>query len=117
MEFLRLMRPNAIRPMWWSEERHGKYVRFIKRLPLFLCLALLILVLSGCSKAVSIVPMPQPPANLASNCAPLSPVPQPLVDPERVIWEVDTVAKYGDCAMKHRLTVEAWQEAVKKSKK
>jgi len=44
-------------------------------------------------------------------------VPQPLVDPERVIWEVDTVAKYGDCAMKHRLTVEAWQEAVKKSKK
>lgn len=63
------------------------------------------------------MPMPLPPANLASNCPQVSPPPTTLLDPERIIWEVELLAKYGDCAMKHRLTVEAWQEAVKKSKK
>jgi hypothetical protein len=38
--------------------------------------------------------------------------PNPLVDPERAFWEADTVAKYTDCSVKHRLTVEAWKGAV-----
>jgi hypothetical protein len=36
-----------------------------------------------------------------------------LTDPERAIWEVEIIAKYGDCALRHRRTVEAWEEAVK----
>lgn len=117
MRFLRLTKPSEIKPMGWQPKPKRRYEKFIARLPLFLLIAILILVLSGCSKAVSVPPMPMPPANLATDCKPLSPVPQPLVDPERVIWEIDTVAKYGDCAMKHRMTVKAWEEAVKKSKK
>jgi hypothetical protein len=69
--------------------------------------------LSGCSKAVSVAPMPQPPANLASNCPPLPNPPSVLTDPERAIWEIDIIAKYGDCALRHRRTIEAWEEAVK----
>jgi hypothetical protein len=61
--------------------------------------------------------MPAPPANLANDCPPIPPIPAVFVDPERVIWEIDVVAKYGDCALRHRKTVEAWQEAVKNSKK
>jgi len=41
-------------------------------------------------------------------------VPNPLADPDRAIWEVEIIAKYSDCALKHRLTVEAWSKAVKK---
>ena len=66
---------------------------------------------------MSVTPMPAPPANLAANCPPIQPLPATLVDPERVIWEIELVAKYGDCARRHRMTVEAWEEAVKKSKK
>lgn len=61
--------------------------------------------------------MPLPPANLASNCSELPAVPTVLVDPDRAVWEVEIVSKYADCATKHRLTVEAWTEAVKKSRK
>lgn len=57
--------------------------------------------------------MPQPPANLASECQPLPKVPDLLTDPERAIWELEIIAKYGDCALRHRLTVEAWREANK----
>ena len=63
------------------------------------------------------MPMPQPPANLASNCPVLPAPPSILTDPDRATWEVDLIAKYGDCALKHRLTVKAWEEAVKTSKK
>lgn len=61
--------------------------------------------------------MPQPPANLAANCPNLPAPPAVLVDPDRAVWEVEVLAKYADCATKHRLTIEAWTEAVKKSKK
>ena len=58
------------------------------------------------------MPMPLPPANLASNCPPLPAPPSLLTDPERAIWEVDIIAKYGDCALRHKMTVEAWKQAV-----
>jgi hypothetical protein len=35
-----------------------------------------------------------------------------MIDPERSLWEADIIAKYVDCATKHRLTVEAWTKAV-----
>jgi hypothetical protein len=37
----------------------------------------------------------------------------PLVDPERILWEKALIETYGDCKTKHRLLVEAWQEAIK----
>ena len=33
------------------------------------------------------------------------------------VWETEIIAKYGDCAYRHHMTVRAWEEAVKKSKK
>jgi uncharacterized lipoprotein YddW (UPF0748 family) len=35
-----------------------------------------------------------------------------MIDPERALWEADILAKYIDCATKHRLTVQAWVNAV-----
>ena len=57
--------------------------------------------------------MPLPPANLAAKCPTLNNPPAVLVDPERALWEADIIAKYTDCGVKHRLTVQAWEEAVK----
>jgi hypothetical protein len=35
-----------------------------------------------------------------------------LLDPERVIWEMGILTAYADCAVKHRMTVDAWQRAI-----
>lgn len=59
------------------------------------------------------MPMPPPPANLASDCPPLPAPPSTLIDPDRAVWEVDIIAKYGDCALRHKMTVDAWKQAVK----
>jgi len=60
---------------------------------------------SACSSVPSAIIMPPP--NLATSCPPL---PEPArIDPERLIWELDLIAKYQDCATRHRLTVEAWK--------
>jgi hypothetical protein len=53
--------------------------------------------------------MPPLPANLAATCEALPELPNPLVDPDRLIWEVEAVSRYQDCATRHRLTVEAWR--------
>jgi hypothetical protein len=50
---------------------------------------------------------------LAALCPQLSDVPTPLIDPERALWEVDTVGKYGECAGRHRNLGEAWRKAIK----
>lgn len=34
-----------------------------------------------------------------------------MIDPERALWEADIIAKYTDCSVKHRLTVQAWVDA------
>jgi len=44
-------------------------------------------------------------------------VPDPLIDPERALWESHLIARYMECSVKHRLTVEAWLAAVKIDKK
>jgi len=44
-------------------------------------------------------------------------VPDPLIDPERALWESHLIARYMECSVKHRLTVEAWRAAVQIDKK
>lgn len=80
------------------------------------CLALLLIVsllslLAGCSNRPPLAQMPAPPANLAADCPQLGPLPVPLLDPERLVWELQLLNAYADCAARHRLTVEAWLAA------
>ena len=107
-------RLNEIKPFDWEEPRFAKYAPSIKMCLLLLLIASLLFLLSACSKAVSVAPMPAPPANLASNCSQLPFPPYPLLDPERAIWEVGILTAYADCSVKHRLTVEAWRAALGK---
>lgn len=86
----------------------------LRLLPL---LALLLMTLAACSKAVSVTPMPPPPANLAAQCQVLETPPNPLADPERAVWEVRIVGMYADCALKHRLLSDAWAKAVQSGKR
>lgn len=68
---------------------------------------------SGCSSVPSEITMPPP--NLARSCPAL---PEPArLDPERLIWELDLIAKYQDCATRHRLTIEAWKSLDTKRQK
>ena len=83
----------------------------------FLRIAPLLILLSACSKAVSIAPMPPPPANLAQRCQALPEVPVPLIDPDRLQWGTDVLAAYGDCALKHKLLADAWLDAANSAKK
>lgn len=76
--------------------------------------ALLLLLLSACSTLRSPPPMPPPPANLAGPCEALSAPPTPLLDPERMVWELETVSRYQDCATRHRLTIEAWRASTRR---
>jgi hypothetical protein len=87
-------------------------VKYTKRLLPFLLIVLLLMLCAGCSKAVSVTPMPLPPVNLASQCPTLQNPPAVMIDPERALWEADIIAKYADCSVKHRLTVKAWIDAV-----
>jgi hypothetical protein len=43
--------------------------------------------------------------------------PEPLLDPARLLWEKDLIERRNDCALKHKMTIEAWQEAVNSAKK
>lgn len=74
---------------------------------LFLLSASPILLLSACSNGPSIQPTPIPP-NLAQECSKLPDLPTPLLDPERLIWELEVVALYRECASKQRHLAEAW---------
>ena len=103
---------NEIKPMWWRPNAQIPYVKYTKRLLPFLLIALVLMLCAGCSKAVSVTPMPLPPANLAAKCPTLQDPPLVLIDPERALWEADIIAKYTDCSVKHRLTVKAWTDAV-----
>lgn len=76
-------------------------------------IALLPMLFAGCSRVVSVQPMPEPPANLAAPCPPLAAPPNPLIDPDRAIWESDLIAKYADCGTRHRLAVDAWRKSLR----
>ena len=111
------MRASGIKPIDWEPSRWPTYARFTGKFLLLPLIALLILVLSGCSKAVLIVPMPVPPANLASNCDMLNNPPEPLIDPDRAVWEASMITSYTKCSVKHRFTVDAWLSAAQSGKK
>ena len=112
MLFRKRMRPNEIKPMGWRPKEPIPFAKYTKRLLPFLLIAPLLMLCVSCSKAVSVTPMPRPPANLASKCPTLPIPPLTLLDPERALWEGDIIAKYADCSLKHRLTVKAWEDAV-----
>lgn len=105
-------KPCELKPMHWEADLRARYTLFTKRFLLLLLSVSLITVLSGCSKAVSVQPMPTPPANLEAPCHNLPMPPEPLLDPARAIWEIEVLTAYGDCAGKHRLAIEAWRNAV-----
>lgn len=108
-----ISKPQKIMPMEWGPLVPQEYGRYTVRFLYLLLIVLLLIALSGCSKAVSISPMPPPPVNLETPCRELPNVPSPLIDPERVLWENELLIRYAECSVKHRLTVEAWLEAVK----
>jgi hypothetical protein len=56
----------------------------------------------------ALFPPPQLPASLSQNCDPVPVPPSPMTDPERIVWEHNLISAYGDCAARHRLTVDAW---------
>lgn len=73
----------------------------------FLLIALCIPMLCGCSM-MRVKPLTvQLPANLAAPCKAIDPLPDPLVDPARLIWETGLLYAYRDCAAKHAATVKA----------
>jgi hypothetical protein len=37
-----------------------------------------------------------------------------MIDPDRLAWEASLIAAWGECAARHRLTVEAWPSGEKK---
>ena len=110
-------RPSEIMPIGWEPAEERASARFIVKCLLLPLAALLLIILSGCSKAVSISPMPPPPVNLETPCPTLSDVPNPLADPERALWESELLAKYAECSVKHRLTIEAWKAELKTGNK
>jgi len=113
MIFRKPTKPNEIKPMGWQQSAPIPYAKYTKQLLLFLLIALLLTLCAGCSKAVSVTPMPLPPANLASNCPTLQDPPLALIDPERALWETDIITKYADCSTKHRLAIEAWEKSAR----
>lgn len=70
--------------------------------------ASLLLLLCACSTTRSSTPAPRLQANLAQPCPPIPPRPEQFTDPERLAWENRVIAQYGDCGLRHILTVEAW---------
>lgn len=69
-------------------------------------IALSILLVSGCSTK-PLRPLVQLPANLAQPCQPIPTRPEPLIDPDRLAWEIELVYAYRECVLKHMATVEA----------
>lgn len=108
-----ISKPQKIMPMNWGPPVPPAYAWSTAKWLLLPVIVLLLMTLSACSKAVSIQPTPPPPVNLATDCAKLPDVPAPLIDPDRALWESEIIALYAECSVKHRLTVEAWLEAVK----
>jgi len=94
-------------PKWWNEPATKSFVTLTGSAS-FLVTVLLLLLLSGCSTTRSAPPTPELQANLRQPCPPIAALPDPFVDPDRAIWENALISQYGDCAGRHRATVDAW---------
>lgn len=107
------MKKHAPLPMCAPSSGSTPFVRFTTRCLPLLPVALLLTTLSGCSSKSSVIQtLKPPPANLASPCSLLNNPPKPFLDPARLLWEKDLIERRNDCAEKHRLTIEAWKDAV-----
>lgn len=84
--------------------------RYEPSIRMWLCLLVVSLLplLCACSTTLFRAPRPELEASLALDCPPLPPAPKPLLDPDRIAWEVMLSALYGDCASRHHHTVAAW---------
>jgi len=105
------MRTSAKRkdaPRWTARLR---FVSSIEQFLLLLWIASLLAALGACSPKPPLAQMPAPPANLEANCPQLAEAPSPLLDPERLLWEMALLSAYADCSARHRMTVEAWKQA------
>lgn len=87
--------------------------RYAPSTGMLLCLvaASLLPLLCACSTAPLRLPTPELEASLAQSCPPVPPRPTPLVDPDRSGWELGLLAAYGECAARHRHTVDAWPKS------
>jgi hypothetical protein len=47
----------------------------------------------------------------------IQPLPNPLVDPFRLQWELDVLNAYAECAARQRAVVSAWERAVQMAEK
>src|SRR3569623_947380 len=81
---------------------------------LLLCLLTAALMLSGCaSSPAPLVPSTKPllDSALAADCKPLGQPDKPDDYDAWLTWMVDVVLpNYGDCAIRHRRTIEAWPQ-------
>ncbi len=83
-----------------------------------LLIAPLLMLAANCSSTSGLVAAPQaemppPPSTLIAACPDAILPPDPLIDPERLAWEADTLAKLAGCKLLHSSTIKAWQDAVK----
>lgn len=76
-----------------------------------LSLTTAVLILSGCasSKTPSMPPTVPLDRSLAAECKRLPGPPEGDYD-ALVNWMVEVTGMYGDCAGRHKKTVEAWEE-------
>ena len=75
-----------------------------------LLIAPLLTLLAACSSTrVPLEPITIP-ANLRAQCPALPQPPSPLIDPERLEWEVGVVLQYEECRTKHRRIVSGLPE-------
>lgn len=102
------MKKYAQKMQGWLQSEPIGLGRFIERLAFLLLIVSLIIGLSSCSRGVSITPIPSLPANLKAHCTVVRSAPAPFFDPERIIWEMEIIAQYADCAARHRMIVDAW---------
>ena len=72
----------------------------------------LLMLVVACSSISARTEIPLPPASLATECPPLQTPPDPLIDPDRLQWEADSVLRYEECRARHAELVRAWQDAV-----
>ena len=75
-----------------------------------LSLLIATLMLTGCasSKMPSQPQIPPLYSSLASDCSRLPEPPGGSYD-DLMIWMLDVIGMYGDCAARHRATVKAWE--------
>ena len=76
---------------------------------IILLLTTAVLILSGCASSKMPLQPPIPPldSSLAADCRLLPEPPEGGYD-DLMTWMVSVIGMYGDCAARHKQTVNAW---------